>query len=364
MPPFNAASLCHTPTLTSPQVIESEDNKKQENDYQLKIVWRNVMSLSLLHLIALYGVYLAVTQAKPQSIFFIYFIASASGFGILVGAHRLWCHRGFKAHWSLRLLLMVFQTLALQNDIYEWSRDHRVHHKFSETDADPHNSKRGFFFAHMGWLMCKKHPEVLRKGKSIDLSDLWSDPIVRFQRKLYIPLVILIWGLLPTLIPYYFWQEHIITAFALNMLRYSVTLHSTWLVNSAAHMWGSKPYDKNIEPRENYSVNYLTYGEGYHNYHHTFPYDYSASELGWTGNFNLATLFIDFFALIGLAYDRKTVPKDIVMKRHERTGEKPIKYRNGKSFITDLFIGIVIGTWPLWFLFGTKFLINHINVQL
>jgi stearoyl-CoA desaturase (delta-9 desaturase) len=58
-----------------------------------------------------------------------------------------------------------------------------VHHKFSETDADPHNSKRGFFFAHIGWLLCKKHPDVRRKGQTVDLSDLLDDPVVYYQRK-------------------------------------------------------------------------------------------------------------------------------------------------------------------------------------
>lgn len=73
--------------------------------------------------------------------------------------------------------------MAFQNDIYEWSRDHRVHHKYSETDADPHNATRGFFFAHIGWLLVKKHPEVLAKGKIIDCADILADPIVRFQRR-------------------------------------------------------------------------------------------------------------------------------------------------------------------------------------
>ena len=128
-------------------------------------------------------------------------------FGITGGVHRLWAHRSYKAKWPLRLFAAVGQTIAgqvviyidlnvgynlvpkliviikLQNDIYEWTRDHRVHHKFSETDADPHNAKRGFFFAHVGWLLCKKHPEVARRGKTIDLSDLLEDPIVVYQRK-------------------------------------------------------------------------------------------------------------------------------------------------------------------------------------
>jgi fatty-acid desaturase len=69
----------------------------------------------------------------------------------------------------------IFANNALQNDIYEWNRDHRGHHKFSETDADPHNSKRGFFFSHVGWLLCKKHPDVISKGTTIDLSDLSFD---------------------------------------------------------------------------------------------------------------------------------------------------------------------------------------------
>ena len=71
----------------------------------------------------------------------------------------------------------------LQNSICEWVRDHRVHHKFSETDADPHNSNRGFFFAHVGWLMMKKHPEVIRKGREIDMSDVLADPVVIFAEK-------------------------------------------------------------------------------------------------------------------------------------------------------------------------------------
>jgi fatty-acid desaturase len=64
-----------------------------------------------------------------------------------------------------------------------WARDHRVHHKYSETDADPHNAKRGFFFSHIGWLLCRKHPEVKKKGKKIDISDLENDPVLAFQKK-------------------------------------------------------------------------------------------------------------------------------------------------------------------------------------
>lgn len=95
------------------------------------------------------------------------------------------------------------------------------------------------------------------------MSDLWADPIVRFQRRFYIPLVLLCWGIIPTLIPYYLWNERLYYAFlGCVCFRYVYVLHCTWLVNSAAHLWGHRPYDRNIEPRENNSVVYLALGEG------------------------------------------------------------------------------------------------------
>lgn len=72
---------------------------------------------------------------------------------------------------------------CVQNDIYEWARDHRVHHKYSETDADPHNATRGFFFAHIGWLLVRKHPDVIEKGRKLELMDLKEDKVVMFQRR-------------------------------------------------------------------------------------------------------------------------------------------------------------------------------------
>lgn len=110
-------------------------------------------------------------------------IGVVASFGITAGAHRLWSHKAYKARLPLRIILMILQTVAFQNSIYEWARDHRVHHKFTDTDADPHNASRGFFFSHMGWLLIRKHPEVKEKGKLIDMTDLERDPVVMFQKK-------------------------------------------------------------------------------------------------------------------------------------------------------------------------------------
>ena len=328
-----------------------------KSNFKMKIVWRNVIIMSIIHVFAIYG--FIWTKAKLMTFFWTWLMVLLSAFGVLAGAHRLWSHRSYKARWPLRLLLMIGQTIALQNDIYEWCRDHRVHHKYSDTDADPHNSRRGFFFSHMGWLLCRKHPDVIAKGSTIDMSDVWADPIVRFQRRFYIPLVLLLWGIFPVWIPIYFWQEDLLVSLSINMLRYVMSLHHAWLVNSAAHYYGYRYYDRQIRPRENIFVTYLTYGEGYHNYHHVFPWDYSASEYGWNQCFNVTTALIDFCATIGLAYDRRIVTKSIIQDRIDRTGEKIIdgydennnnnngeQKRKPESVIIDTIIGFLLVSWP------------------
>jgi len=286
------------------------------------IVWRNVALFVYLHLAAVYGGYLLFTGQVMLPTFFwgvlFYFM---SGLGITAGCHRLWAHKSYKANVPLRLLLTFFQTVAFQNSIHEWSRDHRVHHKYSETHADPHNAKRGFFFAHMGWLMCKKHPAVKEKGAGIDMSDLDNDPIVSFQKNHYLKLVILCCFLIPSLVPVFVWGENFGTAwFFVTQFRFCVILHWTWLVNSAAHMYGNRPYDKTINPSQNKTVSILAMGEGWHNYHHTFPWDYKTAELGQY-QYNFTAAFIDFMAAIGWAYDLKTVPKNVVLQRVARTGD-------------------------------------------
>lgn len=106
-----------------------------------------------------------------------------SSIGVTAGAHRLWSHHSYKATWQLRVILMVFQTIAVQYSLYNWARDHRLHHKYTDTDADPHNSNRGFFFSHIGWSVILPHPEVIKKLKTIDMKDIEQDKVAMFQYK-------------------------------------------------------------------------------------------------------------------------------------------------------------------------------------
>jgi stearoyl-CoA desaturase (delta-9 desaturase) len=270
--------------------------------------WFMVYYLTMIHVGALYGIHCLLNDTKNswmtyRLFFFFYFL---SGLGITAGAHRLWAHRSFKAHWSVRFFLMLCNSMANQGTIFHWVRDHRVHHKYSDTEADPHNSQRGFFFAHMGWLLVKKNPKVIEAGKKLNFDDLWMDWIVSIQQKLN-P-----WGQfamcfgLPTLVTMYFAGENWQTSLFVNgFLKYVAVLHATWLVNSAAHFYGYQPYNHAIPPRENWFASLVALGEGWHNWHHQFPYDYATSEFGITKQFNPTKLLIDLWAFLGLVTNRK-----------------------------------------------------------
>ncbi|XP_052739572.1 acyl-CoA Delta-9 desaturase-like [Bicyclus anynana] len=299
--------------LKAPHVSE-----KREWD----IVWRNVIIFISLHLGAIYGTFLLFTQAKWATRIFAITVGMASGLGITAGAHRLWSHKSYKAKLPLRILLVVFNTIAFQDSIIHWARDHRVHHKYSDTDADPHNATRGFFFSHIGWLLLRKHPEIKAKGQSIDMSDLWADPLLRFQKKYsyYLILILLASFILPTYIPT-LWGESLKNAFFVSAIfRYVTVLNTTWLINSAAHMWGTKPYNKHIHPVESKPVSFVTLGEGFHNYHHAFPWDSKASELG-NYVFSFTNIFLDAMAKIGWGYDFRTAPRVLVFKTVQKLGD-------------------------------------------
>lgn len=325
MPEAEAVKNQSQPNGSAPPEAIIEDTfdptykEKEGPKPPVTIVWKNVFLMGLLHLGAFYGVCLIPSASVPTLLWSV-FCYMVSALGITAGAHRLWSHRSYKASLPLRIFLGFANSMAFQNDIFEWARDHRVHHKYSESDADPHNAKRGFFFSHIGWLLVRKHPDVIEKGRKLELKDLSSDKVVMFQRKYYKRSVVLMCFFVPTFVPWYFWGESLLVAyFVPALLRYTVVLNATWLVNSAAHMWGNRPYDKTINPRENKFVAFSAIGEGFHNYHHTFPYDYATSEFGC--KVNLTTCFIDLMCFLGLASDPKRVSRELIHSRIQRTGD-------------------------------------------
>ncbi|KDO33477.1 hypothetical protein SPRG_02285 [Saprolegnia parasitica CBS 223.65] len=286
-------------------------------EHWASIKWPMVGFQGACHVLAAVGLFYVPT-CQWKTWLFAAVLAEFSILGVTAGVHRLWTHKSYQAHWTVRLFLMLCFSVSNQGAIVEWVRDHRIHHKYSETDADPHTASRGLFFAHIGWLLTKEHPKFTEACKTTSCDDLLDDWVVQLQLagSPYSDLVCSF--VFPTLVAYYGWNEDILHALLVaGCVRYVFILHCTCLVNSVAHFYGSTPYDPNIHPTENRWVALLTVGEGWHNWHHTFPYDYACSELGAKGQYNPSKMFIDACAAIGLVTGRKRALHAWQTKQHK-----------------------------------------------
>jgi|GEM_PF-2451438 len=285
---------------------------KYDKDQELSwIPWllksfRGIMTtyIVLVHLVGLFALP-KLLECKWETLAAFLPMYICGGLGITGGAHRLWAHKSYKGALPYRFLMMVFNSMANQGTIYHWSRDHRTHHKYSETKADPHNAIRGFFFSHAGWLFVKKDPRVKFAGERLSMEDLKQMPEVMLQKRLD-PLWNLFWCFAFPGIVSLSWGEDFGTGvLILGFIRYVITLHATWAVNSFAHLYGETPYDESANPAENPYVSIFAIGEGWHSWHHAFPTDYAASEFGVSAQFNPTKLWIDTWAKLGLVWDRK-----------------------------------------------------------
>jgi stearoyl-CoA desaturase (delta-9 desaturase) len=202
----------------------------------------------------------------------------ANGMSITGGYHRLWAHKSYDAHWSLKLVYLIFGTMALQNSVFAWASGHRTHHlNVDDVDKDPYSIKRGFWFAHIGWMMREYEGG---KPDFTNIPDLRRDPMLAFQHRYYLPLALLTNFGLPLLAGWLIgdvWGTFILA----GVLRLVVSHHVTFFINSLAHMWGSRPYTDENTARDNPVLAFFTYGEGYHNYHHIFAHDYRNGVRWW-----------------------------------------------------------------------------------
>lgn len=190
---------------------------------------------------------------------------------ITAGYHRLWSHSAYRAHPLLRIIFALGGACALQNDCITWASDHRRHHLHADdNDRDPYSARRGFWYSHFGWMI-RDYP-VTRSDLG-NVRDLEKDPILIWQRKHYLALVLLMNIGLPVLLGWLhgdIWGSLLLVGF----LRLVLSQHFTYLINSAAHFWGRQTYDPKQTARDNWFIALFTFGEGFHNYHHTFAWDY------------------------------------------------------------------------------------------
>ena len=233
--------------------------------------WVNIAFLSLTPVIgvvgtALFAIRFGVRWWEPTLFLLGYALV---GLSVTAGYHRLYAHKGYEVHPLVHAFFLFFGSMALQNSVLKWASDHRTHHKYVDRDWDPYSIKRGGLWAHILWLFYKEP-----KGRVYDnVPDLHKNRLVMWQHR-YSSAMGIVFGLgLPTLIGAAFGRPLGGLLWG-GFLRIAVIHHTTFFVNSIAHLWGSRPYSDENSARDNWLLAFATNGEGYHNFHHRFPSDY------------------------------------------------------------------------------------------
>jgi stearoyl-CoA desaturase (Delta-9 desaturase) len=226
-----------------------------------------------------------------------------NGIGITGGYHRLWAHRAYEASVPLRFFYALWGAGALQNSILVWASDHRRHHRHVDDDErDPYSAGRGLWFSHMGWILREYRPQV---NDFSNVPDLLRDPIVCWQHRHYVAITTFMNLGLPILLGW--WHGDIIGCVLLIGLgRLIVNHHVTFFINSLAHFWGKQPYTDENSARDNGFLAFLTYGEGYHNFHHLFQNDYRNGVRWW--QWDPTKWFISLCSALGLARRLQRIP--------------------------------------------------------
>ncbi len=227
------------------------------------------------------------------------------GIGITLCYHRTLTHRGLRLSKPLEYLFAVFGALALQGDPIRWVATHRKHHAHADGEGDPHGIDRGFRWAHMRWLY--RHNDAMPTAAELQryAPDLCADPFYRALKTMHVPLQLLLAALLFAIggWPFVIWGVFV---------RLVVSYHATWLVNSAAHSLGYRSYDTADRSTNCWWVALVSWGEGWHNNHHAFPYS-ARHGLRWF-EIDPTWWFIRLLAGLRLA-QRVKVPVETAMRR-------------------------------------------------
>jgi len=206
-------------------------------------------------------------------------LLSLTGFSITLGYHRLFSHMAFHARTPIRLLVLIFGAAAFENSALMWASEHRRHHKHVDHEEDPYDITKGFFHAHIGWLLFK----LLPQPPFDNVNDLKKDRLVMWQHRHVHLLAILTGFVVPALLGG-LWDGWIgaLGGFLIGGVAKVVVLqHCTFLINSACHTIGRQPYSTRCTARDSLLMALFTFGEGYHNYHHEFQHDYRNGVKPW-----------------------------------------------------------------------------------
>lgn len=231
-------------------------------DNNMSVNWSRTAGLVSIHLLALLSPWFFSWDALGVAILMHWLCGSI---GICLGYHRLLTHRSLQTPKWMEYIIVTIGALALQGGPLFWVATHRMHHAFTEdNERDPYSSKRGFWWSHMLWL-------VFPQGQTFDpevhnslVPKLAKNPYYSWLNQYY-PLLQIPLGLILYMLGGW---SYVIYGIAVRVV---VLWHSTWLINSATHLWGYRNFDSDDDSRNLWWAALLTYGEGWHNNHHAYP---------------------------------------------------------------------------------------------
>jgi stearoyl-CoA desaturase (Delta-9 desaturase) len=243
--------------------------------------------------------------------------------GITVGFHRLFVHRSFETITPIKVALAALGSMAVQGSLFQWAARHRQHHQHSDTAHDPHSPHRygrgflrrlrGFWHAHVGWAFGPDPQGLARYVR--DLRRSWA---LRLSSALF-PLWVVLGLVVPAALGGLLtgsWAG-VLTGFIWGgLVRLFLVHHVTWSVNSAGHLWGTRPYRSDDHSRNNLVLGVLALGEGWHNTHHAFPSSARHGLRWW--QVDVSYYLIRLLALTGLAWNVKLPSPDAEARARRR----------------------------------------------
>ncbi|MDO8518972.1 MAG: acyl-CoA desaturase [Deltaproteobacteria bacterium] len=287
--------------------------------------WSNLLFIILSPVVAIVGTVWVISHGGPHWATWLlaFVLIWFTGIGITAGYHRLFSHKSYQAHWAVRLFYLLFGGATFEGSAREWCCAHRKHHQFVDTDRDPYNVKKGFWHAHVFWVVLKSD-----QSDESNIKDLKKDPLVRFQDRFYVPLAILVSFIFPAALAS-LWGDMWGGLFVAGWLRLVVNHHLTFLINSYAHTFGSQNFSDANSSRDSWLLAFLTYGEGFHNFHHSFSSDYrnGIRAIDW----DPAKWLVSVFGWMGLASRLNRADPQVILASRLTMDEKRLRARLARN---------------------------------
>jgi stearoyl-CoA desaturase (delta-9 desaturase) len=301
-------SACH-PSRGLPPIRTADLPSKRS-----RLCLVNVTVLGVAHLLALVAVaYMIFVRTDSRTLLLALGLTIVVGLSVTGGYHRLFAHRTHRAARPLQALYLLFGTAAVQNSALRWATDHRVHHAHTDTEHDPYSVRRGFWWAHVGWVLMNSGPP------RVPDADLEQNRLVALQHRFYVPLALFFVVILPTAIAS-LWGDALGGLLVAGFLRLVLQWHATFSVNSLAHLVGRRPYGTTTTARDSMLTALISFGEGYHSFHHRFMSDYRNGLHWW--QFDPTKWFVWTMSHVGLTSDLRRTPMEAIRRAREEAAAR------------------------------------------